>query len=120
MSPFFWLLIAHLVGDWMLQNDWMARNKGTRFLNAACFVHCLIYSTTLTATLALVAPITPAVLARFALVILGTHWVIDGLHLAVRWGRLVHQSDKMFVQIMVDQTLHLLVVAAAVQYWLPG
>ena len=35
-------LIAHLVGDYLAQNDWMAQNKKLR--SWPCFVHVLIYS----------------------------------------------------------------------------
>jgi len=35
------ILIAHLIGDYILQNDWMAENK--KKSNKACFIHCLLY-----------------------------------------------------------------------------
>ena len=38
----FELLLGHLVGDFFLQNDWMALNKHKRALPA--IVHCLVYS----------------------------------------------------------------------------
>lgn len=34
-------LIAHLIGDYLLQNDWMAMNKKTS--DWACFVHVVLY-----------------------------------------------------------------------------
>lgn len=39
-------LILHLTGDYLLQNDWMARNKKVAGLYgfAVCFSHCLLYS----------------------------------------------------------------------------
>ncbi len=37
MSP----LVAHLVGDFILQNEWMASNKKHR--SFACLVHVLVY-----------------------------------------------------------------------------
>lgn len=36
-------LVGHLVGDYLLQNDWMAANKKTSTLH--CAVHCAIWST---------------------------------------------------------------------------
>lgn len=39
---YFSLLIGHLVGDYLLQNDWMASNK--KKSHVACFVHCTLYT----------------------------------------------------------------------------
>lgn len=36
-------LIGHLVGDYLLQNDWMANNK--KRSSFACAVHCVIWAT---------------------------------------------------------------------------
>jgi len=40
------LLIGHMIGDYVLQNDWMALNKQRRdplgFM--ACMVHCMLYA----------------------------------------------------------------------------
>lgn len=39
-------LILHAIGDYLIQNDWMALNKKKPGWNGflACFVHCLTYS----------------------------------------------------------------------------
>lgn len=36
------LLVGHLAGDYLVQNDWMARNKTSSHL--ACLCHCLAYT----------------------------------------------------------------------------
>ena len=36
----YWLL-AHMIGDYLLQNDWMANNK--KISNTACLVHAAAY-----------------------------------------------------------------------------
>jgi hypothetical protein len=117
MSMFNWLLIGHLVGDWMLQNDWMARNKQRRWFSPAILVHCTIY--TLTLILALWAAnrsnsTTPPYLTFSSLIFL-SHWLIDAGQLATRWMRWLHQSHLRFVQLMVDQTMHLLVLVILVE-----
>lgn len=38
----FRMILGHLVGDYFLQNNWMALNKKDRFL--PCFVHCILYT----------------------------------------------------------------------------
>lgn len=42
MVDFGTLIFAHLIGDYLFQNDWMAQNKEGGFL--PCFVHCMIYT----------------------------------------------------------------------------
>ena len=59
-------LVAHLVGDYILQSDWMVREKGRNSL--ACAVHCVFY--TLPFLLLTTNPTTLAVIA-------GSHFVID-------------------------------------------
>jgi hypothetical protein len=59
-------LVAHIVGDFILQSDWMAREK---FHNSfACFVHVVTY--TLPFLLLTQEPVTLAIIA-------GTHFAID-------------------------------------------
>lgn len=36
-------LVGHLVGDYLLQNDWMALNKKKSSVH--CFVHCFVWTT---------------------------------------------------------------------------
>ncbi len=36
-------LVGHLVGDYLVQNDWMALNKKKSML--PCLVHCAIWAT---------------------------------------------------------------------------
>lgn len=42
----FELLLGHLVGDYLLQTEWMAQNKSKNTLEGwlAAFLHCFIYS----------------------------------------------------------------------------
>jgi len=39
-------LLLHLIGDYILQNDWMAQNKkkGSWIGSIACQAHCIIYT----------------------------------------------------------------------------
>ena len=69
-------LIAHGVGDYLLQSEWMAREKTKRSL--AALVHSLTYL--LPFLFITTNPLTLAVIG-------GTHFVIDRWHLArmVAW-----------------------------------
>ena len=99
----------------MLQNDWMAREKGRRPIGPACLLHCLIYTATVSACyLAATAAALP--LWRpllFIFIIFTSHWLIDGLRLAERWGALLVQSPTPPVRTVVDQTMHIVVLALA-------
>jgi len=35
-------IVGHLVGDYLLQDDWMAKEK--KIKNIPCLVHCLIWT----------------------------------------------------------------------------
>jgi hypothetical protein len=71
-------LVAHAVGDYLLQSDWMATEKTRRSFAAA--VHALAYTVAF-------LPLSPS-LASLA-VIAGTHFVIDRWRLAryVVWAK---------------------------------
>jgi hypothetical protein len=117
MTLFAWLCIAHFVGDWMLQNDWMAREKGRHPTGAACLLHCLVYTAVVSGAYFGAAGAGALPLGRtllFALVIFTSHWLIDGLRLAERWGALLVQSPGPPVRTVVDQTMHIVVLALAV------
>lgn len=121
MTIFAWLLIGHFIGDWMLQNDWMARNKRGRWWSAPCVVHCLVYTTTLVLIVWLGSGRTAEFtqLALLFVLVLLSHWLIDGFNLAEHWGRVINQTQNENVRIVVDQTMHLLVLGALVALIFP-
>lgn len=64
-------LLAHLLGDYVLQSDWQANNKTQK--SFACFVHVLLYGLPF-----LFLTFSPIAL----LVIVGSHFLIDRFRLA--------------------------------------
>lgn len=64
-------LLAHVVGDYLLQSDWMAREKTTKWLPA--LVHAVLYATPFLL-------LRPSAVAWF--MIAGSHLVIDRWRLA--------------------------------------
>jgi hypothetical protein len=71
-------LVAHAVGDYLIQSEWMATEKTKRSLPA--FVHCATY----------VLPFLFLTQNPYTLAVIGgTHFVIDRWHLAryVAWAK---------------------------------
>ena len=96
-------IYAHLIGDFILQNDWMQR-KGVSSLH--CTVHVLTYS----------IPFAFTGLAWWQVALIcGQHWLQDRFGGAALWQRVWRQTpaDK-WPQggLWVDQTLHVLWMAA--------
>jgi len=74
------LLFGHLVGDYLLQNKWMAMNKNANNLKA--IVHCLIY----TVSIALFTSWN----IYWLLWVFSTHFLIDRFSLADKWLNLIN------------------------------
>lgn len=74
------LLLGHLVGDFLLQNKWMAMNKGAS--HAKCFVHCLLY----TVAVCVICHIPDW---RWPLIVFLSHYPIDRWSLADKWLKLI-------------------------------
>jgi len=120
-------LLAHLVGDYVLQTNWMANNKATQSL--ATLVHAIVY--TLPFLFLTTNPISLAV-------IVGTHFFIDRYRLAryVIWVRNIpfpgHRPWSecketgfpaglppfmaTWLLIIVDNTIHIIINGLAITY----
>lgn len=123
-------LIAHLLGDYVLQNSWMAMEKTKQTL--PCLVHVLVYA------LCFVVFLQPS--AAAIAVIAGTHFIIDRFRLAryVIWAREQVAPRKyqtswklcsstgyspqkpqwmsFWLLVIVDNTMHLLINHLALTY----
>ena len=121
-------LLAHLVGDYVLQSHVMATRKLASWRWAA--IHAAVYSIPFALLLSLAAP-TRALPAL--LVVGGTHAVIDRLGVARRWCQWYGVGHPglwaakegfegppphigAWLGIIVDNTFHLLINAAAVAW----
>jgi Protein of unknown function (DUF3307) len=109
------LVVGHLLGDYIFQNDWQATNKTSR--SFPCTVHCFLYTLAVWSCSFWWMPWW-GLLACFAV-----HWPVDRWRLAGRWMRNV-SGQKAFATgplspwsvIVVDNTFHLwtlLVIALA-------
>lgn len=105
LSPFERALMAHLIADWLLQNDWMALNK-TNLRHPAGWVHAGIHCVALGLAL---DPLAGGVLGV-------VHLLIDTRVPLDWWIRVFKKSDKApearVIAIWTDQVLHLATIAA--------
>jgi len=105
LTPFERGLVAHLVADWVLQNDWMALNK-TSLRHPAAWVHAGIQGVCLGMALGWLAG-----------VVLGfIHLLIDTRLPVAWWIRVFKKSsnapDAGLIAVWLDQTLHIVCIAA--------
>ncbi len=105
LTPFERGLVAHLVADWLFQNDWIARYKSS-FRHPALWVHAGIHAVAMTIALGWQAGL---VLAVF-------HLFVDTRHPLRWWQRVFRQTTDgpyaIHVAIWSDQVIHIASIAA--------
>lgn len=110
----FALLVGHLLGDYVFQNSWMAKNKSAKsWLGLfACIVHCLIYSCLISAMVYFGGWRFdgPTVLVAFIAAFV-THFPIDRDSLGKYWMKFFGQDTEgpfaPIVYVGVDNGIHL-------------
>jgi hypothetical protein len=114
-------ILSHLTGDFMLQTDWQATHKQRGApANAgsprALMLHGLTYTLAFLPALVWVATQSGAVVAiGVAALVWVPHMIIDDGGLVTVWIRYVKHvqgTPSTVVRLGVDQTLHILVLAA--------
>ena len=103
------IILGHMIGDYLLQSDWMAINKKKKGITGLipCLVHCLIW----TISVYVFGFISTNSLLIFALLFL-SHFVLDRTNF-VKWYCNVTKimpNPSMWKIIIVDNTLHLLMI----------
>jgi hypothetical protein len=105
MTPFERGLIAHLIADWLLQNDWMAKKK-VSLRHPAAWTHAAIHVLLLTVALG-----WQAGLALGAL-----HLLLDTRKPLDWWQKVFKQTTEgpmaVTVRVWADQVLHIIAIAA--------
>ena len=114
-------LIAHLIGDYILQNDWIANEKTKRTIPA--LIHICLYG----------IPFYFLVGFSYSLLfIIGTHFFIDRFRLATYWIKLINWNFKsknfgfaddkpmwmsVWLMIIYDNTFHIIFNSSAIWYY---
>ena len=104
MTLFEKALVLHLIGDWLLQNDWMARNKQT-LRHPAAWVHGGIHGVLLGLVFGWIGGV----------VLAAVHMLVD-TRLPQRWWSRVFAQTRdgemgIHVQIWGDQVIHISTLA---------
>jgi len=109
MTPFDRGLVAHLVADWLLQNDWMALNK-TNLRHPAGWVHASIHGLLLGLALGWLGGVVLGII----------HLLIDTGRPVKWWILVFKKSEKApqaaLIALGTDQALHIASIAAWVAF----
>lgn len=119
MNIFSWLVLGHLLADWVFQNDWMAIGKRHCFFSFSGVIHYLLYTTIILIVLCLFSkePPTICLIALVGTVVFVSHWLVDGTSIVHGWMQIFGQRQQPMVYIAIDQTLHLLILGV-IANWL--
>ncbi len=118
MTLFDMLLVTHFVGDWLLQTEWQARNKAHNW--RAMFYHVAMYHALILGVLIAwfgfgnfaVYGVTAVLAASHAL--LDRRWPVQVLMRTLRLA--VTHPPEAWLTIMIDQILHVVLLALAVSW----
>jgi hypothetical protein len=117
MSLFDWLLVSHLVGDFLLQSQSMALYKARQW--SWMLRHVGFYMIPVTIVVALYAWSYHLALWLVALVLLFvaiTHIALDRRDLTMAWMRNISMApDHPWLPVVVDQVFHILVLVVVTQ-----
>jgi hypothetical protein len=104
LTPFERAFIAHLIADWLFQNDWMAKNK-SKFFHPATWVHALIHAILLGIALGWLGGI-----------VLGLVHILIDTRAPLNWWRGFFRQTSdgpyaILTAVWADQVLHLVAIA---------
>lgn len=115
MTVFSYLLIGHLIGDFLLQTSWMAMFKATKWV--PLFVHCIVYTVSVTVAAFIGDSMLP--IGAIALIFF-SHMFLDRRIFVTWWVKkimLTQSKEAKWLCIMVDQIFHLIILAAVAHIW---
>jgi hypothetical protein len=108
LTPFERGFVANLIADWLLQNDWMAKNK-VSLRHPAAWTHAAIHAVALALALGWQAGLFLALI----------HMFVDTRRPAIWWRGVIKQTTEgpiaLILKVVVDQVLHLVPIAIWVE-----
>lgn len=115
MTLFSYLIVGHLIGDYLLQTRWMASGKATNW--APLITHCFIYTSVVSVAILIHSNIIP-ILAVFLIFV--THVFLDRRRFVAWWSKTVmglKDGEPAWLLIMADQVFHIIVLAFVAHVW---
>jgi hypothetical protein len=110
MSVFGLLLASHLVADFPLQADWMAKQKQDSYL--VLLSHLTVHATVLSAFLYTVSPLPLKTLGTVVAAVSAVHALID----TRRWVRPKDSWEQPMLWVWInDQVMHIVTIAVISQ-----
>jgi uncharacterized membrane protein YjgN (DUF898 family) len=95
-------IVIHLFMDWIVQNDWMAKNKGN-LKHSAGWVHAFSF-----------APLFLFIFPWYVVIGLCiSHALIDTRKFLLWWFRVSKKSNEFWLLIVCDQVLHIVLITLA-------
>lgn len=111
MSQFDYLIIGHLIGDFLLQNSWMAQYKSTKWI--PLFSHVSVY----TIVVALFGFLSGGLsLVGIAIIFIG-HIILDRKTFVSFWVNKIQMAkgpNHNWLSIVTDQIFHIIILAVAI------
>ena len=108
MSLFDKLLVAHLVGDWLLQTEWQALNKGKN--NRALLSHISTYSLIILGVLVIDFGFQNIYVYIVVLFLAATHALLDRGSFVIRFLKatrgIVNRKPERWLTMAIYQVLH--------------
>ena len=108
LTPFERGVVVNLIADWLLQNDWMARNKKS-LRHPAAWTHAAIHAVLLTLALNW----------RAGIVLGMVHLFVDTRRPIMWWQKVFRQTTEgpiaLTLKVAADQVLHIVAVALWVE-----
>lgn len=115
MTVFSYLLIGHLIGDFLFQTSWMAMFKATKWL--PLIVHCVVYTISVTTVVFFGYGLLP--IGAISLLFV-SHIFLDRRVFVAWWVKHIMQtkgSESKWLSIMVDQIFHIIILGAVAHIW---
>lgn len=108
MGLFSWLLVGHVVGDYIFQIRWMAENKSRQIL--PLLVHSALY----TAIVALLALLAGGLSWSGIALIFIAHLILDQRKFIEFWARTITGTENIeWLKIALDQSWHIFILGIA-------
>jgi hypothetical protein len=109
---FHWIY-AHLIGDYIVQNDWMAGNKKNKgaYGTKACLIHVITY----------MIPFLFTSLTALQLILIGSQHYIQDRTFFVSWfcritGKFQNDFNRFWGHVIVDNVFHIVFMMLIVKY----